>query len=237
MKKLGSLLLALSMVFCLSISAFAETELYSGGGKMTVYPDEEKKIEFIGSFSGPFYVAFSDQGQVVWSGLEVGVKDFSFNLEPIPSIIEKHPDVQFINFIGTPSFIETATVQFTIPVNDAVNPTLYMVDEDGTIVKVPDVRIVGSSNKKFEFKVNELAKTYIISSVSLDYEEGTPIKDTTIPEPEPEPEVPVVENPEPTVEEPTEPAPQTGVEDAPYMLMVLVGTVGLVGVMMAKKKD
>ena len=44
--KIISLTLALILMVTQvpSISVFAETELYSGGGKMTVYPDEEKKI-------------------------------------------------------------------------------------------------------------------------------------------------------------------------------------------------
>lgn len=242
MKKISSLILAFMMLFALSVSSFADTEVYSGGGKITVEPGEEKVVRFTGNFSGPFYIAFGDQGQVMWRGLESGTKDFSFNLTPVAWVIEKHPDVQFINFPAAPSFTETATVQFTIPVNDAVEPSLYMLLDNGTIVGVPDVKVVGSNNKKFEFKTSQLAETYIISDVDLSYEMA-PVQEPdpeTPTEPGTEPSTP--ENPGETqtpgqLEKPDKPAPQTGIEDTPYIMMVVVGVLGMFALLVKKRKD
>lgn len=232
MKKIATIVMSLAMTLMLTVPALAVTETYSGGGKITVQPDANTSIEFTGTFSGPFFVAFGDQGQVVWSGLETGVKDFTFNLNPVNWIKEEHADVQFINFPGTPSFIETAIVQFSIPVNDSASPSLYMLGEDGKIVGVPDVSITGTDNKKFEFKANSLAETYIISAVDLSYMTAPSIQDTNEPVVEPEPSAPIED-----LTIPADQSPQTGIEDTAFVAMIAAGVIGLAMVAISKKKS
>lgn len=233
MKKFCAIILAVMMTTMLAVNCFADTQIYSGSGKVSVALDEEKKIEFTGAFKGPFYVTFGDQGQVVWSGLETGTKDFSFNVNPIASIVEKHDNVQFINFPGQPSFIETAIVQLAIPVNDSVNPNLYMIDNNGNIVQVNGAKVVGTSNKKFEFRTNQLASTYIISPVDLKYAEGEPVQEITYQDPDTIQEEPAEQT---DIMKTEEKAPQTGIEDTPYYLMIGAGLAGLAFVAASKKK-
>lgn len=218
----------------LSTTCFA-SQVYKG--PISFAEEENGEVEFINSNATNYIIEFADQGKVEWTGVESGLKDFTFSLVPNEELSEKYEGVEFISFENTPSFSTTVNVSLAMIV-DNTDPALYVVDENNEIFRIPDVEIVKEKNSTFfNFKEKKLAKTYMLSPVVIpnipDLDRSEFIEQPVIEEPTEEvvQELPAEE----TKQEATD-SPKTAADTDFATLCLIVGILGMLSIIVAAKK-